>query len=140
MNDIGTLIHQNRCYYELLWRFLHSLTWIFSENPTTDERRLFYIMFDNVKHYIECPKCIEHWEVHIKNINTTSRRELVEWLFNVHNSINKQQNKQIKQKKEFLNEYSNDTIQTWLLKEYGINMKDVNFHATMKHIKTYKAF
>ena len=72
------------------WLFLHSVTLNYPQNPTPQDQEDFRIFFDSLKHVLPCPTCKEHYakNLTLKPINLKNRDTLVNWLIDVHNSVN----------------------------------------------------
>ena len=72
------------------WTFLHSITLGYPENPTDMEKQKYYSFFNSLKNIIPCPNCREHYEQNFENIpiRLDSREQLIEWLIDIHNSVN----------------------------------------------------
>lgn len=79
------------------WLFLHTVTFNYPNNPTEEDKRNYLTFFNSLKHIIPCPLCKEHYIENLKNIpiNLDSKDKLIEWLFDVHNSVNKQKETKI---------------------------------------------
>lgn len=79
------------------WLFLHSITMTYPENPGELEKQFYKNFFKNLGNVLPCPNCKEHYNGHLKehpiDQNLGSRRQLVEWLINMHNNVNKTLNK-----------------------------------------------
>lgn len=72
------------------WKFLHTITFQYPENPTDIEKKQYYVFFNSLKDVLPCQNCREHYSDHFnKNpIQMDSRKELIEWLINIHNNVN----------------------------------------------------
>ena len=68
--------------------------------------------FNSLQNILPCPKCREHYQKNIQDlpIQLNSRDELIQWLINIHNNVNKLNNKDILSyedvKKVYLNSYN----------------------------------
>lgn len=73
------------------WLFLHTITFNYPNNPTKEDKDNFHKLFDSLKFTIPCPICREHYKENLKNnpIKLDSKDDLIEWLFDIHNSVNK---------------------------------------------------
>lgn len=73
------------------WLFLHTVTFNYPTNPSEEDKKNYKEFFDSLKNVIPCPICSEHYKENIKNnpIKLNSKDELIEWLFDIHNSVNK---------------------------------------------------
>ena len=72
------------------WKFLHTITFQYTENPTDIEKRKYYVFFNSLKDVLPCPNCREHYSEHFNKIpiQMESRKELIEWLIDIHNEVN----------------------------------------------------
>lgn len=74
------------------WTFLHSITMTFPERPCELEKQFYKNFFKNLGNVLPCSKCQEHYNKHLLNMpldeHINSRRELVEWLIELHNQVN----------------------------------------------------
>jgi predicted PurR-regulated permease PerM len=91
------------------WKFLHSITLNYSDNPTEKEKQDIINFFQTLPAVLPCDACAEHLTQHytkypIKN-SINSRDELVKWLFDIHNEVNQSLGKSIKKFDDFINEY-----------------------------------
>lgn len=79
------------------WVFLHSITMNYPEKPTDEDKRNFDIFFSSIGKVLPCKICKKHYENNLKinPINLNSKKELVTWLINIHNEVNKLNNKKI---------------------------------------------
>lgn len=73
------------------WLFLHTITFNYPTNPTEEDKKNYKLFFESLKNVIPCPICSEHYKENLKKIpiKLNSKDELIEWLFDIHNSVNK---------------------------------------------------
>jgi len=75
------------------WRFLHLLTFLYPEAPDTSDKILMYDMMTLLPDILPCKYCRASFTKYMANIDITpaleSRDLLVEWLFKMHNKVNK---------------------------------------------------
>ena len=94
------------------WLFLHAVTFQYPEEPTMVDKKNYKQFFNSLQNILPCPKCREHYQENIKEIpiQLNSRDELIQWLINIHNNVNKSNNKDILSyedvKKIYLNSYN----------------------------------
>ena len=94
------------------WLFLHSVTFQYPEEPTMADKENYKRFFNSLQNILPCPKCREHYQKNIQDlpIQLNSRDELIQWLINIHNNVNKLNNKDILSyedvKKVYLNSYN----------------------------------
>ena len=104
------------------WTFLHSITFQYPENPTDMEKKKYYTFFNSLKNTLPCPNCREHYAQNFEDIpiRLDTRNELIEWLIDIHNSVNTMVGKR---------EYSYDEvydIYNSLYQENNIGTKNFN--------------
>ena len=81
------------------WIFLHSITLNYPENPTKHDKIKVMEFFNNLGDMLPCDKCSKHFKENIKKYPISqhfhSRESLVKWLIDIHNEVNKSNNKRI---------------------------------------------
>jgi len=92
------------------WIFLHSITFNYPDNPTEDEKKHYKNFFENLKFILPCDLCKEHYKINIKKKKLTdkvlsSRKNLIEWLIDIHNEVNKRNKKKKLKYKEVVKKY-----------------------------------
>ena len=90
------------------WKFLHTITFQYPENPTDIEKRKYYVFFNSLKDVLPCPNCREHYSEHFNKIpiQMESRKELIEWLIDIHNEVNQKNGKRVLQYEEVYKKYN----------------------------------
>jgi len=75
------------------WKFLHSVTFQYPIKPTVNDKAHYKEFFNSLKHTLPCEKCAYHYTAHLRKFPIDSaletRENLVRWLINVHNEVNK---------------------------------------------------
>ena len=92
------------------WRFMHYITFSYPNNPTEEHKEKIKNFFNSVKHVLPCEKCrvnfIKHLEIYPLNDEVLkNKKSLVVWLMNIHNEVNKINNKKIYTFEDTYNEY-----------------------------------
>ncbi len=107
-------------YYEAFWKLLHFVAYTYEISNRCKIENVFL----TVSKHLTCQKCVDHWEKHIQTIELESKHSLMLWLFNVHNDINKNKNKQLKTKEEF---YDIDyyQVEKFLLENFSISRDEI---------------
>ena len=104
-------MNNNNIWGPPAWTFLHTVTYNYPENPTEDDKRNFYNFFVNLQYVLPCEKCKAHYKQNIKKYdlknNLDSRQELVKWLIDLHNDINRDNGKPVWSYSEVYNKYQN---------------------------------
>lgn len=72
------------------WKFLHSVTFNFPDNPTPLEQQEAEKFFSSLKNLLPCEECKRNYETELQRfpIDTRSKYALSNWLVNVHNAVN----------------------------------------------------
>lgn len=72
------------------WKFLHTLTYAYPENPSLLEQTQAKNLFESLRYLLPCERCREHYEeeIAINPPNTLTKKSLSSWLVQVHNSVN----------------------------------------------------
>jgi len=92
------------------WTFLHYITLNYPEYPSKDEKLQYKIFFESLQYILPCPECREHYQKHLVTTSLTDkvlscRRNLIMWLIDLHNIVNKSGNKPIVSYSEALELY-----------------------------------
>lgn len=100
------------------WLFLHTLTFNYPNNPTKEEKENYHTFFDSLKNVIPCPICKGHYSNNLKTnpIKLDSKDELIEWLFDIHNLVNKFKGEKVYSHEELYDKYY-DILKSDALKE-----------------------
>jgi len=102
-------MNNNNVWGPSAWTFLHTITFNYPEDPTEDDKRTYYNFFMNLKDVLPCKKCQEHYKENIQkydlNNSLDSRQDLVQWLIDIHNEVNKDTGKSIWAYEDVYNKY-----------------------------------
>ena len=102
-------MNNNNIWGPPAWTFLHTVTYNYPENPTEDDKRNFYNFFMSLQHVLPCEKCKGHYKQNIQKYDLKnslgSRQELVKWLIDLHNDVNKDNGKKIWSYSDVFNKY-----------------------------------
>jgi hypothetical protein len=82
------------------WIFLHSITLVYPDTPTKEDKENVINFFMNTGNVLPCYKCRNNYKKHLVKypMNDTilkNRENLVKWLINIHNEVNISQDKPI---------------------------------------------
>jgi len=96
------------------WIFLHSITLEYPDYPTYEDKQNMTTFINSLKHVLPCHKCRINFNEHLNKYPLTdnilnSKPNLIKWLIDIHNSVNKITNKK---------ELSHEEALTQLLKLY----------------------
>tara|TARA_B100001248_G_scaffold250540_1_gene224740 strand:+ start:375 stop:818 length:444 start_codon:yes stop_codon:yes gene_type:complete len=80
------------------WIFLHSVTFDYPDNPSETKKEQYKVFFESLQNVLPCEICRNHYQENLKRfpINKNvlkSRKNLIEWLIDIHNSVNQSNNK-----------------------------------------------
>ncbi|BCS83192.1 putative FAD-linked sulfhydryl oxidase [Cotonvirus japonicus] len=95
------------------WKFMHYVALSYPENPTIDDKILYYDFFNNFGKVLPCGKCKNNFKDHLKKYPLTnevlsSRNNLVKWTIDMHNIVNYYTGKKMLTYQEALNEIYKD--------------------------------
>jgi hypothetical protein len=92
-----------------LWFFLHTISFNYPDNPTFDDMKHQQEFYENLVYIIPCAVCSKHYSEHIsKNPpKLSSKKELIKWTIDLHNSVNQTLGKKIYTYKEAVDIISN---------------------------------
>lgn len=91
------------------WIFLHTVTLNYPNNPTMYDKKYYKNFFINLHYILPCEWCSKNYKQHLLKypidnyLNT--KKNLVQWLINIHNEVNKIFNKNTIDYFEFINIY-----------------------------------
>ena len=99
------------------WLFMHSISFQYPENPTEEDKNNYKVFFESLKNTIPCPKCREHYSENLKQkpIQLNSRDELIQWVIDIHNEVNKKNSKKI---------YSRQEVEKLYLSKFNYSIKE----------------
>jgi hypothetical protein len=89
------------------WTFLHSLTLTYPKRPNYLDKQRYSQFFHNLQFVLPCPTCQKHYQLNVKEnpIQLDSRDDLVAWLVNIHNEVNRKNGKRMLSLNEFYSHY-----------------------------------
>lgn len=102
-------MNNNNIWGPPAWTFLHTVTYNYPENPTEDDKRNFYNFFDSLQNVLPCEKCKGHYKQNIQKYDLKkslgSREDLVKWLIDLHNDVNRDNGKKVWSYSDVFNKY-----------------------------------
>lgn len=102
------------------WIFLHTITLNYPDNPTKLDKINMMEFFNNLSNILPCEKCALHFKENLKRYpiskSLESREQLVKWLIDIHNEVNKITGKR---------EYSYKEVNDYYLKLYSSGEMDM---------------
>ena len=91
------------------WTFLHSVTLAYPDNPSDVDKSNYENFFNTLQPILPCAKCSQNYYIHLQedpiSNHLDSKKSLVNWLINVHNKVNKINNKEELTYNEVMNHY-----------------------------------
>ncbi|VVU95181.1 Erv1 / Alr family [seawater metagenome] len=92
------------------WVFLHSITFNYPVNPSKEVQLQYKNFFESLQYVIPCDKCQRNYQNKLVKFKLTdkvlkSRKNLIEWLIDIHNEVNKSTGKRILTYKEVIDYY-----------------------------------
>ena len=76
----------------ILWNTMHIISLGYPDDPTSEIQSDASSFYRSLSSLIPCPICREHYAQYIKQSPpaTESKKALVEWVWTIHNNVNKQ--------------------------------------------------
>ena len=137
--NIKAFNERYHAYYKAFWKLLHLLAYQYPMDPSPKHKEIAFDTFSQVEQYLTCDKCVKHWKHYMKTIDIQNKETLMLWLYNVHNDINKKNNKPLKDKMEFWSESFRNEDEDWLFQTYGVGLHgtppDKVFEIYLKQIR-----
>jgi len=99
-------------YMQKIWKLLHETSFKYLDHPTDEEANKVFNFFNNDVKRIPCSTCRAHYNEYLKTRDlkeeVKSKIKLVKWLIDLHNNINKSNNKSSMSYKEVFELYNED--------------------------------
>lgn len=79
------------------WHFIHFVALAYPEYPTEEDKINYSKFFESLKDVLPCPTCSYNYEKKIKEHPPAleNKKSLFRWTVDVHNSVNKENGKEI---------------------------------------------
>lgn len=92
------------------WAFMHYVTLAYPDHPTNEEKENIKIFFNLVGKILPCDSCrqnfFKHMDLHpLTDEVVENQLNLVNWLINIHNEVNKMHGKEILTYDDVINIY-----------------------------------
>jgi FAD-linked sulfhydryl oxidase len=95
----------------IFWSTLHIASLSYSDSPTERQRQNVKNFYESMVDVLPCPVCRHHYEENLKkmpiNDSLDNRKELIQWVFNMHNLVNTQLGKREITFEEFIESMRN---------------------------------
>lgn len=91
-----------------MWKTLQSIAFNFPEKATPEQRKDYIDFFKSVGPVIPCPSCSTHYQEYIKKnpIDAESTESIARWVYDLHDTVNKKNNKTSPSFEEIKNDYT----------------------------------
>ncbi len=85
------------------WQFLHTITFGYPDEPDEEIKEEFWQFFRSLQHVLPCANCRRHYRKKLRQAEGlrhtlqdpfASRRQLSQWVVELHNAVNKQNRKE----------------------------------------------
>jgi hypothetical protein len=82
------------------WKFIHYITLGYPNNPTEQDKKIYYNFFIDLSNVVPCPVCANHFKEHLKitpldNEALKDKDSLMAWAIKMHNHVNSHNGKKI---------------------------------------------
>ena len=95
----------------IFWATLHIVSLSYSDEPTDRQKQNAKNFYESMIDVLPCPICRTHYEENLKILPLdnalSNRKDIIEWVFNMHNLINKQLGKREFSFEEFIESMHN---------------------------------
>ena len=95
------------------WKFMHYVSLGYPDNPDKNQKTLYKNFYYSLQDVLPCDKCAENYK---KNLlenpidnHLDDRESLMKWVVDIHNSVNKELNKEILDYDTAINIYMSGT-------------------------------
>jgi len=99
-------------YMQKIWQLLHETSFKYLDHPTEEEEKKVFNFFNTDVKRIPCSTCRAHYNEYLKTRDlkeeVKSKIKLVKWLIDLHNNVNKSNNKSSMSYKEVFELYNED--------------------------------
>lgn len=94
LEDVHTRAHFVEFFGPSMWKTLHSIAWTY-DHPTPEYQKKAKEFFKLIGDFIPCPSCAAHYKKYLKNnpVQAGSKDKLVQWVFDLHNDVNRRSHK-----------------------------------------------
>jgi hypothetical protein len=98
------MINNNKSYWgPLLWASINTIVREYPENPTEEIRHNFKLFFQSLGDVLPCEECRNGYNKHLKQLSLEnallSRENLVDFIVDLHNEVNKSSGKAVMPRK-----------------------------------------
>lgn len=111
------------------WTFLHSVSFSYSERPTSQERRDMFVFLQSVGNVLPCKRCRAHYNsyvaTHLRGSFSPAladRESLSRFVVDLHNDVNLRLQRPTVDYESVRHQYEVDADDGWLLPAIGIGV------------------
>ena len=92
------------------WHFIHMVALTYPIKPTEEDKNKYYNFFSSLQNVLPCPICASHFKDNMEKnpINLKNQESLFKWTVDIHNEVNKKNNKKVLSYKEAIEEINNN--------------------------------
>ena len=114
-----------------MWFSLHTITLNYPKKPTYKIKKLYNNFFVNLQYMLPCSNCCSNYKKHLEKYplkdSLNCKKDLVLWLINIHNEVNKQLDKPIMKPNDALNKLYDEYKKHKLKKKLKCNIEKYNW-------------
>tara|TARA_B100001094_G_scaffold192441_1_gene186310 strand:+ start:3041 stop:3457 length:417 start_codon:yes stop_codon:yes gene_type:complete len=81
------------------WKFLHYISFGYPENPTINDKNNYKNFFLTLQNVLPCIRCQKHYRENLSKYSLDealkNRDSLIQWVIDIHNDVNQDNNKKI---------------------------------------------
>ena len=116
------------------WHFIHYVALNYPEQPTEEDKATYMAFIDSLHKVLPCPICGVHFRENLKKLppRLENNKEFFEWSVDMHNEVNKLNDKREYTYEEAMNELSVNSNEAIDDKLKAINNKMSLLMTTMK--------
>jgi hypothetical protein len=79
------------------WKFIHFVALGYPDNPSEETKKHYQQFFESIQFILPCQSCATHYQKNIQRVPISEylkdRDTLMRWTIDLHNEVNKQQQK-----------------------------------------------
>lgn len=116
------------------WFVLHLVSFNYPDNPSTPDKDNYKRFYESIGDILPCPSCKKHYKSHMSQfpigVHLDSRIDLITWVVQVHNFVNKYLGKPIYTVQQSLDTYANlDPVSPFI----KVNLNAIKRKKMVKH-------
>jgi len=96
---MGLIVNKRDYWGPLLWESINTIIREYPENPTAETQQNYKLFFQSLGDVIPCKDCRIHYRNHLQNLSIQdalkSRDDLINFIIDLHNEVNKATGKDI---------------------------------------------